>query len=49
MTHEWSRVITTLTASHCGVDQGRRFVSAIRINVPGAKAFADAIIDADNH
>ena len=44
-----SRVITTLTVSHGGVAQGRGFVSPIRINVPGAKAFADAIIDVDNH
>jgi hypothetical protein len=39
MTYEQSRVITTLTASHRGVAHAG-VVSSIRINVPGAKAFA---------
>jgi hypothetical protein len=48
MTHERSGVITTLSESHGGVAQVD-VVSPIRINVPGSKPFADAIIDVDDY
>jgi hypothetical protein len=48
MTHRSPVVLGTLTASHHGVAHAG-VVNSIRINVPGAKAFVDAIIDVDDY